>query len=48
MGELVINLDNGPHINSHRTQFIKRMTEFADNMGLKIRLVYYPPLSQQV
>jgi len=43
IGELVINLDNGPHINSHRTQFIKRMTEFADNTGLKIRLVYYPP-----
>ena len=41
--ELVINLDNGPHVNSHRTQFIKRMTEFADNTGLKIRLVYYPP-----
>jgi hypothetical protein len=41
--ELVINLDNGPHINSHRTQFIKRMIEFADKTGLKIRLVYYPP-----
>jgi hypothetical protein len=41
--ELVINLDNGPHINSHRTQFIKRMIEFADKTGLKIWLVYYPP-----
>lgn len=41
--ELVINLDNGPHINSHRTQFIKRIIEFADKTGLKIRLVYYPP-----
>ena len=41
--ELVINLDNGPHINSHRTQFIKRMIEFADKTGMKIRLVYYPP-----
>jgi predicted RNA-binding protein with PIN domain len=44
--ELVINLDNGPHINSHRTQFIKRMIEFADKTGLKIRLVYYPPVRQ--
>jgi len=41
--ELVINLDNGPHLQSHRTQFIKRMVEFADQTGLRIRLVYYPP-----
>jgi len=41
--KLVINLDNGPHANSHRTQFIKRMIEFADKTGLKIQLVYYPP-----
>jgi hypothetical protein len=34
--ELVINLDNGPHIKSHRTQFIKRMVEFSDLTGLKI------------
>lgn len=41
--ELVITLDNGSHIQSHRTQFIKRMTEFADKTGLAIRLIYYPP-----
>ena len=41
--ERVINLDNGPHLESHRTQFIKRITEFSDNTGLKIHLVYYPP-----
>ncbi len=41
--ELVINLDNGPHIQSHRTQFIKRMVMFADLTGLRIRLIYYPP-----
>ena len=41
--ELVINLDNGPHLASNRTQFIKRMTEFADRLGLEIHLVYYPP-----
>ena len=39
----MINLDNGPHVNSHRTWFIKRMVEFAEKTGLKIRLVYYPP-----
>lgn len=43
INELVINLDNGPHIKSRRTQFIKRMTEFADKTGLRLRLVYYPP-----
>jgi len=41
--ELVINLDNGPGSASGRTQFIRRMTEFADKTGLQIRLVYYPP-----
>jgi len=41
--ELVINLDNGPNSASSRTQFIRRITEFADKTGLKIRLVYYPP-----
>jgi transposase len=41
--ELVINLDNGPSLASNRTQFVKRMIEFADRHGLEIHLVYYPP-----
>jgi len=41
--ELVINLDNGPELASGRTQFIKRLVEFADRYDLRIRLVYYPP-----
>ena len=41
--QLVINLDNGPQCNGHRSQFLLRMTEFADRTGLCIRLVYYPP-----
>jgi len=40
---LQIDLDNGPEIESHRTQFIKRMIEFADKIQLPIELVYYPP-----
>ena len=40
---LVINLDNGPENNSHRTQFIKRMVEFSYNHDVIIRLAYYPP-----
>ena len=40
---LVIYLDNGPKNSGSRTQFLKRMIEFADWSGLEIRLVYYPP-----
>ena len=40
---LVIYLDNGPKNSGRRTQFLKRMIEFADWSGLEIRLIYYPP-----
>jgi transposase len=39
---LVIYLDNGPKNSGTRTQFLKRLIEFADESGLEIRLVYYP------
>src|SRR4051812_21777453 len=39
---LVIYLDNGPNNAGNRTQWLKRMVEFADWSGLEIRLVYYP------
>jgi hypothetical protein len=40
---LVIYLDNGPNNSGRRTQFLKRMVEFADWSGLTVRLVYHPP-----
>jgi transposase len=40
---LVINLDNGPENQSHRTQFMKRMIDFAQTYHLHVRLAYYPP-----
>jgi transposase len=40
---LQIYLDNGPKNSGRRTQFLKRMVQFADWSGLEIRLVYYPP-----
>ena len=40
---LVIYLDNGPNNSGSRTQFLKRMIEFADWSGWEIRWVYYPP-----
>ena len=39
---LVIYLDNGPKNSGKRTQFLKRMVQFADWSGLEIRLLYYP------
>jgi Rhodopirellula transposase DDE domain len=41
--QLVIYLDNGPNNSGTRTQFLKRMVEFVDWSGLRVRLVYYPP-----
>ncbi|NQE38612.1 hypothetical protein E5S67_06397 [Microcoleus sp. IPMA8] len=41
--ELVINLDGGPAIRNERTQFSKRIVELSQTIGLKIRLIYYPP-----
>jgi hypothetical protein len=41
--EWVIDLDGGPATRSDRTQFIKRMVELAQTIGVTIRLVYYPP-----
>lgn len=40
---LVINLDNGPENNSHRTQWIKRIVELSQKFNIKIQLAYYPP-----
>jgi len=41
--EWVIDLDGGSATRSDRTQFIKRMVEFAHKTQLRIRLIYYPP-----
>jgi hypothetical protein len=41
--EWVIDLDGGSATRSDRTQFIKRMVELSRSIGLRIRLIYYPP-----
>ena len=38
-----IELDNGPEISSCRTQFMKRLVEFADRHRVELELVYLPP-----
>ena len=40
---LVLNQDNGPECHSRRTQFMKRITQLADETGCTIQLAYYPP-----
>lgn len=40
---LILNQDNGGENNSRRTQFMKRIIEFAQSSHLNIRLAYYPP-----
>jgi len=40
---LVINADNGPENSSRRSQFIKRLIEFAHAHEVNISLAYYPP-----
>lgn len=40
---LVLNQDNGPEVHSRRTQFMKRMVQFAIKNRLLVELAYYPP-----
>lgn len=40
---LLIHQDNGPENHSRRTQFMRRMVDFADASRLNISLAYYPP-----
>jgi hypothetical protein len=41
--ELMIELDGGSATRSDRSQFIKRIVQLSRRIGLKIRLIYYPP-----
>ncbi len=40
---LQIKADNGPESSGIRTQFLKRMVDWVDQIGIPIQLVYYPP-----
>jgi hypothetical protein len=40
---LVINQDNGPENHSRRTQYMQRITQFADRFHLSVQLACYPP-----
>jgi hypothetical protein len=40
---LILYADNGPENSSRRTQFIKRLVEFANKFSIVVHIVYYPP-----
>jgi len=40
---LVLNLDNGPENQSHRTQFMSRLVQFVQHYQVTVHLAYYPP-----
>lgn len=40
---IAINADNGPENHSRRTQFMRRLVEFAIKKEVNLSLVYYPP-----
>ena len=40
---LIVELDNGPDNNSHRTQWLYRLAQFARQQRLIVQLCYYPP-----
>ena len=40
---LVLNQDNGPECHSRRTQWMKKITQLADEFQLTVQLAYYPP-----
>jgi len=40
---LGLNLENGPENQSRRTQFRRRIVDFAHHTGLTVRLAYSPP-----
>ena len=40
---LHLKVDNGPESSGVRTQFLKRIVDFADHTGKPIQLLYYPP-----
>ena len=41
--EVAIDLDGGSAVRRNRTQFIKRLAQFGQTTGLRVRLIYYPP-----
>jgi hypothetical protein len=43
IAHLPLKVDNGPESSGVRTQFLKRLVDFADAIDKPIHLLYYPP-----
>jgi transposase len=43
IAHLQLKMDNGPESSGARTQFLKRIVDFADEIKRSIQLLYYPP-----
>ena len=43
MDIIQLKMDNGPESSGVRTQFLKRIIEWADSIGKAIQLLYFPP-----
>ena len=43
IAHIQIKTDNGPESSGKRTQFLKRMVDFADATGRTVQLLYFPP-----
>lgn len=43
VAHLQLKVDNGPESSGVRTQFLKRIVAFADEIQISIQLLYYPP-----
>jgi len=43
IAHIQIKVDNGPESSGVRTQFLKRLVDFADHTSKSIQLLYYPP-----
>ena len=41
--QIQLKIDNGLESSGMRTQFLKRMVEFTEQIGKPIQLLYYPP-----
>ena len=40
---LQIKVDNGPESSGVRTQFLNRMVDWVDHIGIPVQLLYFPP-----
>jgi hypothetical protein len=41
--KIQLKIDNGPESSGMRTQFLKRIVAFSDDIGKPIQLLYFPP-----